>query len=160
MNSKFLHKQLHFEIRMYIYSLFIRNLRTPFYRLNRKHSGILSNVWISRAMTLFTDRASNTRFCNYCTILYVELQNIVIKIKRLNVFNEINLLVIVVTLVDEVLVPIVLRVTTNGTIIDIINNTATANPPKNEQRQAELVFNEHILFLFLEMMAIVYWRTY
>jgi hypothetical protein len=107
-------------------------------------------------MTLFTDRASNTRFCNYCTILYVELQNIVIKIKRLNVFNEINLLVIVVTLVDEVLVPIVLRVTTNGTIIDIINNTATANPPKNEQRQAELVFNEHILFLFLEMMAIVY----
>jgi len=64
--------------------------------------------------------------------------------------------VTVVTLVDEVLVPIVLRVITNGTTIDIINNIDTVNPPKNEQRQAELVFNEHALFLFLEMIAIVY----
>ncbi len=71
-------------------------------------------------------------------------------------FNEINLLVTVVTLVDEVLVPIVLIVITNGTTIDIVNNTATANPPKNEKQQVELVFNEHALFLFLEMMAIVY----
>jgi len=72
------------------------------------------------------------------------------------VFNELNLLVTVVTLVDEVLVPIVLKVITNGTTIDIINNIDTVNPPKNEQRQAELVFNEHVLFLFLEMIAIVY----
>jgi hypothetical protein len=107
-------------------------------------------------MPLFVDHASNPRICNYCTILHIELGNIVIKIKRLNVFNKLNLLVTVVTLADEVLVPIVLRVITNGTTIDIINNIDTANPAKNEQRQAELVFNEHVLFLFLEMIAIVY----
>lgn len=139
-----------------IYSLFICNLRTPFYRFNRKYSGVLSNVWISRAMPLFVDHVSNPRICNYCTIIYIELRNIVIKIKRRNVFNELNLLVTVVTLVDEVLVPIVLRVITNGTTIDIINNINTANPAKNEQRQVELVFNEHVLFIFLEITAIVY----
>jgi hypothetical protein len=56
----------------------------------------------------------------------------VIKIKRLNVFNEINILVTVVTAVDEVLPPIVLRVIPNGTTTDTTNNPATANPPKNE----------------------------
>ncbi len=61
----------------------------------------------------------------------------------------------VVTLVNEVLLSIVLRVITNGMNIDIINNAATTNPPKNEQRQAELILNEHALFLFLEMIAIV-----
>ncbi len=62
----------------------------------------------------------------------------------------------VVTLADEVLLSIVLRVITNGTTIDVMNSTATTNPQKTEQRQQELVCNEHPFFLSLEIIDIVF----
>jgi hypothetical protein len=68
------------------------------------------------------------------------------------VFNKINLLV----LVDEVLVSVFERVIANGMTIDIINNTATANPPRTEERQGQLMNNDHAPLLLLEMIAILY----
>jgi hypothetical protein len=59
------------------------------------------------------------------------------------------------TLVDEVPVAEVERMIANGMATDIINNNITPSPPKNEQRQGELIGNEHALFILLEMIAIV-----
>jgi hypothetical protein len=58
--------------------------------------------------------------------------------------------------VDEVLVPVLVRVMANGMAIDIINNTATANPPINVGRQGQLLDNDHAPFVLLEMISIVY----
>ncbi len=66
--------------------------------------------------------------------------------------NTINLLV----LVDEVLVSVFERVIANGMTTDIINNTATANPPRTEERQGQLMNNDHAPLLLLEMIAILY----
>ncbi len=38
---------------------------------------------------------------------------------------------------------------------DIINNTTTPSPPKNEQRQGELIDNDDALFILLEMIVIM-----
>ncbi len=59
-------------------------------------------------------------------------------------------------LVDEVLVSVFERVIANGMTIDIINNTATANPPRPEERQGQLIDNDHAPLFLLEMIAILY----
>ncbi len=59
-------------------------------------------------------------------------------------------------LVNEVLVSVFERVIANGMTTDIINNTATANPPRTEERQGQLIDNDHAPPLLLEIIAILY----
>ncbi len=63
-------------------------------------------------------------------------------------------------LVDEVLVSVFERMIANGMTIDIINNTATANPPRTEEREGQFIGNEPAPLLLLEMIAILYSKTY
>lgn len=77
----------------------------------------------------------------------------------MNAFNDINLLVTVVTvvlLVDEVSVAEVERVIANGMATDTMSKTTKADPPKTEEIQREFIVDDDALFLLLERIVIVY----
>ncbi len=71
-------------------------------------------------------------------------------------FNEMNLLVTVVVLIDDVPVAEVERLIINGMATDIKNNTTRASPPTNKEKQRQFMDNGHAPFLFLEMIDILY----
>jgi hypothetical protein len=58
--------------------------------------------------------------------------------------------------VDDISAIDLVRVTASGMAIDIRNNTTKPNPPKNKERQLQFVGGNHPLFLFLQMIAILY----
>lgn len=71
-----------------------------------------------------------------------------------------NLLDSVVVLVDDILAADLVRATVSGMAIDIRNNTAKPSPPKNKQGQLQVIGDNHAPFLLLQMIAILYWKTY
>ena len=64
--------------------------------------------------------------------------------------------VVVVSVVDEVVLPTVVRMIASGTAIDTINNIATTNPAINAGRQGQLLDNDHAPILLLQIITFMY----
>jgi hypothetical protein len=82
--------------------------------------------------------------------------NSLINIDRVHVFNEMNLLVAV----DDISVAGIVRKSVTGIATDIISNATKPSPPKSTERQLQFIGDNHAPSRLLQMIAILYCRTY